>query len=87
MKEEIDVVSLRIMVGALGSGLLISIIGVVVLGALGEQAPPTLGALGGACAGTLAGLMTSTSRPHKSGDDPVAARAETGERPARPPQG
>lgn len=85
-KEEVDVISLRIMVGSLGLGLLIAIIGVVILGAFGEQAPPTLGALGGACAGTLAGLMTSSTRPHKTADDtPVATRGPDGRPPCPEP--
>jgi len=84
MKEEVDVVSLRIMVGCLGSGLLISIVGVVILGAFGEQAPPTLGALGGACAGTLAGLLTGSTRPHKSNDGAPPAVGAAPKPPADP---
>lgn len=84
MKEEIDVVSLRLMVGCLGAGLLISIVGVIVVGLFGEQAPPTLGALGGACAGTLAGLLTGSTRPHKTNGEPSPVGKRAPGPPAEP---
>jgi hypothetical protein len=80
-RDDVDVISLRIMTGSLGLGLLLAIGGSIALGLFGEQAPPTLGALGGACAGTLAGLMTGSTRPHKSnGDSPPVAST-----PPKPP--
>jgi hypothetical protein len=52
-----DVLLYRIVVGSLGAAVLITLIGAILLVALGKQVPEVLVALGSAAVGALAGLL------------------------------
>lgn len=52
-----DAILYRIVVGSLGSAVLISLIGAIVLVAVGKEAPDVLVAIGSAAVGALAGLL------------------------------
>ena len=52
-----DVLLYRLVVGSLGAAVLITLIGAIVLVALGKQTPEVLVAIGSAAVGALAGLL------------------------------